>query len=158
MRPLRDRKSCEEHLIAHFQWQFLKFRIVCYIPFLFFCDEPTYELGSYRFLPEGGPSVCGRGPEFFGVVKGGEQFEDFSTTFRFVCMTWWLIFSVTWLLSCVCICSMLLAAGDLWKWSDEVKKSTDASFNTTVGVQNLRTPGLSMFFFASGLLVEVNLS
>ena len=27
MRPLSDRKSCEQHLIAHFQWGFLRFRI-----------------------------------------------------------------------------------------------------------------------------------
>ncbi len=34
----------------------------------------AFYLGSYHFLPGGGPSVCwGGGPEFFGVVKGGDQ-------------------------------------------------------------------------------------
>ena len=27
MRPLSDRKICEEHLMAHFQWRFLRFQI-----------------------------------------------------------------------------------------------------------------------------------
>ncbi len=27
MRPLSDRKICEQHLIAHFQWRFLRFQI-----------------------------------------------------------------------------------------------------------------------------------
>ena len=27
MRPLSDRKSCEQHLVAHFQWQFLRLLI-----------------------------------------------------------------------------------------------------------------------------------
>ena len=41
MRPLSGRKSWEHHLIAHFQWRFLRFRI----EFLHsvFCVEPTYE-------------------------------------------------------------------------------------------------------------------
>ncbi len=28
MRPLSDRKSCEQHLIAHFQWRFLRFQLL----------------------------------------------------------------------------------------------------------------------------------
>ena len=27
MRPLSDQKCCEGHLIAHFQWRFLRFQI-----------------------------------------------------------------------------------------------------------------------------------
>ena len=39
-----------------------------------FVGPLEFNLGSYHFLPGGGgASVCGGGPEFFGVVKGGDQ-------------------------------------------------------------------------------------
>ncbi len=41
MRPLSDRKSCETHLIAHFQWGFLRFHFEFFHSF--FCVEFTYE-------------------------------------------------------------------------------------------------------------------
>ena len=33
----------------------------------------NFNLGSYHFYQKGGASVCG-GPDFVGVVKGGDQF------------------------------------------------------------------------------------
>ena len=35
MRPLSDRKNCEQHLIAHFQWRFLRFQIEFLAPLFF---------------------------------------------------------------------------------------------------------------------------